>query len=262
MALPRFKLSVHVNGNGYGALLDHAFGKAVEAGFEAVHLALSACEAVTPDTTETACRQVAAAVRRRGLTISGCTLDKMTDAILTSAKKELRKQARDRIRGALDQASWLETALLVLPRFMISPTPTTSGRAGHDDAYHWAGESLLKLRFEAEQRAVAIACSVPATRLLLSPLEVREFIDRMNSPWVGADLDLATAAAAGNSADWITVLSHRIRLVSLENSMPERNGTTVVACLQRARYDGYVTIRGDAPWPDMRQFAEEWLGAP
>jgi hexulose-6-phosphate isomerase len=175
--------------------------------------------------------------------------------------RELPRAAENRIQAALDQAAWLEAAVLVLPSSALSPAVEALGGAAIDDSYHLAGESLLRLRFEAQRRAVAIACCVPGDRMLGAPLETRDFLDRINSPWVGADLDLSPSTKR-NPCDWVAVLTHRIRSVTIDELIAKSHGAAVAASLRSAAYDGYAVLRGVAPSPGLHKLAASWFMAP
>ncbi len=121
-------------------------------------------------------------------------------------------------------------------------------------------EALLALRFEAEQRAVHLACGDCWERFLPSPLEGRGFIDRINSPWVGACLDPARVMPFGYPQDWIRVLGRRLVRVYFKDFDLKAPGLgapcalgdghvrwpEVLASLKQIHYDGPATCRGEA----------------
>jgi hexulose-6-phosphate isomerase len=76
-------------------------------------------------------------------------------------------------------------------------------------------------------------------KFLLSPLEMRDFIDSFQSEWVGSYLDVGNALATGYPEHWIRILSHRIKRVHFKDY---RRAVGSVA--------GFVDLlSGDVHWP-------------
>ena len=50
----------------------------------------------------------------------------------------------------------------------------------------------------------------PADAFLLSPVEMRDLVDRVGSPWVQVCLDTAAVQRHGFPADWVETLGRRI----------------------------------------------------
>src|SRR5256885_1637706 len=83
------------------------------------------------------------------------------------------------------------------------------GKPESDDPLHFVASRLLDLRFEAQRRAVVLACEV-GRPYLVAALEAREFFDRVNSPFVGASVNPARFACDQDAADYVTEMTHRI----------------------------------------------------
>ena len=69
----------------------------------------------------------------------------------------------------------------------------------------------------AERYQVAIGLENVWNKFLLSPKEMREIVDEINSDWVGVYLDTANMMAYGYPEHWIRELGNRIKRVHLKD---------------------------------------------
>jgi L-ribulose-5-phosphate 3-epimerase len=232
---------------------------AATAGFEAVELTMGLQGFLTTRTAEDECSQIAHIFQDAGLKIASLATDLFWQCNYGDADPEVRRQAGDLTRAGLDRAAWLGTdAFLVVPAVVGAwnePAPRTS----YADALERTFDMLTKLREDAEDHGVHIAIENAPNRFLLSPTEMRNLIDRVNSPWVGAYFDVGNAMAFGYPQDWINVLGRRIVRVhakdyDLNRPGPEGfacqlqdgsvNWPAVIAALRVAGYDGPLTYEG------------------
>ncbi len=225
--------------------LDRLLADVAQAGFDAVEWPVSSQGLLTPVTPESDCRMLAERINDAGLSIVAVRLDvNATDfeTALAPTDPSARRVAFELTCAALDRAAWLGTdTLLIAPAVVGSPNDPTP-IVSYEDAYARSLEALLELRFEAARRAVRIACRAAANRFLLSPLEMREFVDACNSPWVGASLDTGDVMkSGGHPGDWIRILSHRlVHVVVYEGPFDSEGAEQPIA---------FGT--GDCPWPDV-----------
>jgi L-ribulose-5-phosphate 3-epimerase len=232
---------------------------AAQAGFEAVELTMGLQGSLTTRTSEGECSQIARIFQDAGLKIASLATDLFWQCNYGDADPHVHRQAGELTQAGLDRAAWLGTdALLVVPAVVgiwNEPAPRTS----YADALERTFDMLAKLREHAEDRGVHIAIENAPNRFLLSPVEMRNLIDRVNSPWVGAYFDVGNAMAVGYPQDWIDVLGRRIVRVHAKDcdlnrpgpqgsACPLREGSAnwpaVVAALQVAGYDGPLTYEG------------------
>ena len=83
----------------------------------------------------------------------------------------------------------------------------------------WDGllSELKELAPAAESHKVAIAVENVWNKFLLSPKEMREFVDAVGSNWVGSYLDTANMMAYGYPEQWIRELGNRIKMVHFKD---------------------------------------------
>lgn len=148
-------------------------------------------------------------------------------------------------------------AILVLPA-VVGEANERRPRVSYADALHRSLEALGDLRHEAENRGVTIALENVWNRFLLSPVEAADFLDRVNSPYVGWYFDTGNVMPFGYPEDWITTLAGRIKRVHVKDYDLSRAGEAgfcslgegsvdwpqVTAALRRVGYAGPLTYEG------------------
>lgn len=87
----------------------------------------------------------------------------------------------------------------------------------YDRVEAWAREALVRLLPTAERLGVKIGVENVWNRFLLSPLEMRAFIDSFASPWVGAYFDVGNVMLYGHPEHWIDILGPRLLAVHLKD---------------------------------------------
>jgi L-ribulose-5-phosphate 3-epimerase len=95
----------------------------------------------------------------------------------------------------------------------------------YETAFNTLFQSVAELACTAEKQSVLLAIESPAAGLLLSPLELRDFIDQINSPYFGLCLNPTHTAHLGNPLDWLRILDQRIFALHLK-LLPQSNVDT------------------------------------
>jgi hexulose-6-phosphate isomerase len=244
-----------------------------EAGFEALELVLAEDGPITAKTSEVTCRQIGEQVRAAGVEVASLASALFWQYAYGSADPDDRQRAYDLTLAMLDRAAWLGTdAILVVPAVVgawDSPTLQTS----YADALYHCHTSLTSLAHEAEQRGVVIAVENIGmfSRFLLSPVEMAELIDRVNSPWVGVYFDTANVMTTGYPQDWIAILGRRIHRVHIKDYDLSKRGMdgfcapfdgdvewpAVMKALSEAGYDGPLTYEGTGDLTDIKARLDE-----
>ena len=125
----------------------------------------------------------------------------------------------------------------------------------YDVCYERATEAVRRLVPIAEQLGVALSLENVWNKFLLSPLEMRDFIDGFKSDMVGSYFDAGNVLQTGYPDQWIRILAGRIKRVHIKD-FKKSVGTVdgfvdllegdvdlagVKNCLDDIGYDGYVT---------------------
>lgn len=117
------------------------------------------------------------------------------------------------VSAQLQAASSLGAKLLNLSIPPLRRGNDGVGFARYQDALNFAYELLHRVRFEAEAAGVSVALEAATGGCFLSPIEVRELIDAVNSSAIGVCLDVERIGAIGSPLDWIDTLHHRVQAV-------------------------------------------------
>lgn len=230
-----------------------------QAGFAAFEPVLAERGAPAIAADESGLRRLGEAVRGAGVDIASLYYTIPPTLPTASPNEQVRQDATGGIPAALDRAGWLGAGILTidagqLARLGNDPTPKIT----YADALNAVYENLRPLAYEAESRAVVIAVENPVEAFLLSPVEMRELLDRVGSPWVQACLNVGRVQRFGRPADWIETLGPRIvrvyatdrpgRSTKPDRFCPPGDGEVdwpaVVAALRQVNYQGPLTCVG------------------
>ncbi len=130
---------------------------------------------------------------------------------LSSADVGVRAKAKDVLKRQLETANRLGAA-----NILVVPGVVTEDES-YDAVYERALEALAEASAWAEVSGVKIAVENVWNRFLLSPLEFRDFLDRIQSPWVTAYFDVGNVAHCGYPQQWIRILRQRIYRVHVKD---------------------------------------------
>jgi len=104
--------------------------------------------------------------------------------------------------------------------------------------------ALEQVAQSAERLSVPVAIENPKREVLLSPLEVRELIDEVNSPYVGVCFNPRHAEQLGDPCDWLDILGGRVFVVHLPlTDAAEQAGgdcETIISQLEKMGFSGPV----------------------
>jgi L-ribulose-5-phosphate 3-epimerase len=175
---------------------------------------------------------------------------------LTANDAAERDKAESIVRKQVDIAAWLGCdTILVIPGMVEGLSP--GGEViPYDVVYERALAAIKRLAPYAEERQVIIGLENVWNKFLLSPMEMRDFIDQVNSPRVGAYFDVGNVVLNGYPEQWINILGKRIAKVHFKDY--RRSVGTL---------DGFVDIlSGDVDYPAvMRALADigydDWVTA-
>ena len=168
----------------------------------------------------------------------GLTLDSVATAAcwrypLSSPDAAVRSKAKALVSRMIEIAAEIGAdTILVVPGLVDAGT-------SYDDAIERSLDALQELEPLAAQRRVSIGIENVWNKFLLSPVEMRDYIDQFESPYVGAYVDVGNLVAYAFPEQWIRILGTRIRKVHLKDFRAS-TGTL----------EGFVMLmEGDVNWP-------------
>lgn len=185
------------------------------AGFEGIELALTD---EWLSYTENDIKEIKLSADKYGLELYSLSSGLYWQYNYTSELKENREKAKEITKKQLQIASWLgcDTILVVPGAVNVSFEPD-SEIVDYDIAYERALSVLKELAPIAEKLKVSIGVENVWNDFLLSPLEMRDFIDKVDSPYVGAYFDVGNVVYSGFPEQWIKILNKRIKKVHFKD---------------------------------------------
>ncbi|AIQ12025.1 sugar phosphate isomerase/epimerase family protein [Paenibacillus durus] len=226
------------------------------AGFDGIELSLNESGEMGLQTTEKEARALRESISEAGLEIAGLATGLYWSYAMTSESEANRTKAMDVCKKQLELAAVLGAdTILVIPGAVGVDFIPGSEVVDYDKAYDRALEAIGNLAPEAEQLGVSIGIENVWNKFLLSPLEMRGFIDAIGSRFVGSYLDVGNIVHSGYPEQWVRILGGRIKKVHFKDYRREAGGLhgfvdllagdvdypAVVSALREIGYDGYVT---------------------
>lgn len=179
---------------------------------------------------------------------------------LSSTDEQIRRQGVEGIASGLRQAEAVGAGtLLVVPGVVTEDVSYAA-------AWEISRRSLEEVLPVAEETGVVMAIENVWNKFLLSPLEMRDFIDQFDSPLVQAYFDVGNILLYGYPHHWIEVLGSRIKKVHIKDfEVATRNFVGLfqgdvdypraINALRGIGYDDYLT----AELSPYKQFPEQFV---
>ncbi len=233
-----------------------AMQEAKELGFEAIELAVGSKGVLTHHTTKAQCEDIAATAQKIGIDISSVASGESWICSPTANDGKTRARIIDFTSKALQVTKWLGTdAYLFVPGAVNVFFLPDAEVIDYDVCYERAKDANKQILPAAEETGVAICIENVWNKFLLSPLEMRDFIDGFNSQMVCAYFDVGNVLLTGYPDQWIRILGKRIKRVHVKDfklSVGTAEGfvdllegdvdfEAVKKALADVGYDGYVT---------------------
>ncbi|MBN2315210.1 MAG: sugar phosphate isomerase/epimerase [Sedimentisphaerales bacterium] len=233
-----------------------AMQEAKQLGFDAIELAVASQGVLTHKATQGQCEEIVTRAREIGIEISGLASGENWTCSPTSNDPEIRLKSIVFNRKALQIAKWLCTdAYLYVPGAVDVFFLPEADVVPYDVCHQRASEAIHQILPAAEETGVALCIENVWNKFLLSPMEMRDFIDGFNSEVVGAYFDVGNVLLTGYPEHWIRILGHRIKRVhvkdfkrsvgTMEGFVDLLEGDVDFKAVKKAltdiSYDGYVT---------------------
>jgi L-ribulose-5-phosphate 3-epimerase len=233
-----------------------AMAQAKELGFDAIELCVAGSGVLTHETTRGQCEAILGKAGELGIEVASVASGESWGCSPSDDDPAVRARIVEFTRQALQVAAWLGTdAYLYVPGavdvFFLENSPVVP----YDVCDERARAAIRQILPAAERLGVTLAVENVWNKFLLSPLEMRDFIDSFGSPAVGSYFDVGNVVLTGYPEHWIDILGKRIARVHVKD-FKRSAGTAegfvdllegdvdfeaVKAALARIGYDGYVT---------------------
>lgn len=237
--------------------LEEVFATAKKCGYDGVELSMNGAGELTPDTSDAELERIKQLADEAGISLYSVTSGLCWAYSLTSDDEEQRNTAKHNFKRQLYIAAKLgcETILVVPGHVGVDFAPHL-GVVDYQTAYDRAVEAVKELEPYARELGVNIGIENVWNKFLISPIEMREFIDEIGSEYVKAYFDVGNVAVNGYPEHWIRILGQRIAKIHFKDfkqSVGNINGfcdllegdvdyKAVVDALRQVGYDGWVTV--------------------
>ncbi len=233
--------------------IDQCMKLAKDAGFEGIELALSAKGQLSLLSTDEEIISIREKAEKIGISINSLATGLYWQYSLTSDQEYIRNKAKEVVKRQLDIAALLGADCILAcpgavgvdfkPEDVVPDADEIEFFAGseiidYDVAYERARDAFIELAPYAAEKQVHIGVENIWNKFLLSPLEMRTFIDEIDSQWVGVYLDVGNMVLFGYPEHWIKILGSRIKKVHFKDFRIDAKGLA-----------GFVDLlAGDVNW--------------
>ena len=248
--------------------LDDAFALAKDAGFDGVEVALDEAGELSLTSTEREIAAIRRAASDRGIELYSVACGLYWQYWLTADDKNEREKAKDIVKRQLAAAAALGAdTILVVPGSVSAEFADPNKVVSYKNAYERSMEAFCELRSDAEGYGVSIGIENVWNKFLTSPIEMRDFIDKIGSPFVGSYFDVGNVLFNGYPEHWIEILGERIKKVHFKDYRKAAGGLhgfvdllagdvdypAVMRSLADVGYDGWVSAE---MIPNYRYYTE------
>jgi len=229
------------------------FAQAKSAGFDAIELAVGSD--VPLDISHDDARRLAEAAEKAGIRIATLWVSEpLHQNPLNAADPGARARGVEAVRRAIAIATDLNCGALLLYAVRLCNGPKLE--VGSQDTWDRYTAELKKVVPDAERAKVLLNPENVWNKFLLSPLEMRSFVDQFHSPWVGTHFDVGNVMQYGYPEDWILTLGQRIKRIHFKDFKLATSGEAahfadllegdvnwkaVMAALVKVGYNGFIS---------------------
>jgi L-ribulose-5-phosphate 3-epimerase len=245
--------------------LAESFERAKNAGFDGIELRMG--DQISLDTTHDQMKRVADDAHKAGIAIASMWVSKpLADNPINSPDPAVRARGVAAIEKSVELAQLAGCGAL-----LIYPARLGAGakfQIGSQDTWDRVTAAFRQAIPAAERAKVILTPENVWNKFLLSPLEMRAFVDQFHNPWLQTHFDIGNVMQYGYPQDWILTLGSRIKRIHVKDyklSARSEQGRfvgllegdvdwkAVMAALVKVDYHGFLSpeIGYDAGEPDQ-----------
>ncbi len=232
-----------------------AFERARAAGFHGIELGLSAEGRVNMPSPYDAPDRAAELARSVGLELPSVSGPGFVDLFSRPTEEVIPEIVARTERGCQAARALGATAMLQIPGFVQIAWDPKSPVIPYDVAWERALAIYQALAPVAARHGVCLCVENVWNGFLLSPLEMRQFVDAIGSPAVRVYFDVGNQLVNGFPEQWLRILGPRIGRIHLKDfrtAIGNLNGfvmllegdvdwAAVMSAVREIGYDGYLT---------------------
>jgi hexulose-6-phosphate isomerase len=229
------------------------FAEARSAGFDAIELAIGTDFPL--DISRDDARRMADAAAKAGIRIATIWVSEpLHQNPLNAADPAVRARGVEAIRRSIEIAGDLNCNAILL--YAVRLGNGAKLEFGSQETWERFTAELSKVVPDAERAKVFLNPENVWNKFLLSPLEMRSFVDQFHNPWIGTHFDTGNVVQYGYPEDWILTLGQRIKRIHFKDfKLAAReepahfadllegdvNWRAVMAALVKVGYNGFIS---------------------
>lgn len=154
---------------------------------------------------------------------------------LTSDSADERKSAVEYAAKSIEVTSWVGAdTVLIVPGTVTEQIP-------YDVVYERARKAMLDIASVAEKNKVFVGVENVWNKFLLSPLEMKRFIEEIDQPYIQVYFDTGNVLVSSFPEQWIKILGKHIKKIHLKDFRTSAGNIT-----------GFVNLlEGDVNWENV-----------
>ena len=215
------------------------------AGFAGIELAVGLDGVLSVESDQAACVACRKAAEKHGLALESCAAGFAWVCSPTHADAAVRQKSIALHSAALQRAAWLGCqSMLYVPGAVRIPWDNNYPPVRYDHAIAWARQAAQRLIDVADKVKVQLCLENVWNGMFYSPLEFRDFVKALNSPYAGIYFDVGNVMGLHqHSPHWIELLGSLIKRVHFKDFK-----------LSIGNMSGFCELGdGDLPWPQTIQ---------
>lgn len=223
------------------------------AGFDAIELRMGG--ELTLESAPEQVKRLGDAAQKAGVAVASLWISQeLGKTPLNSPDAAVRSRGADAVRKAIGFARDLNCGAVLIVPGRVGSGPKLF--AGYEASWQRFTAEFQKIVPYAGQAKVILTPENVWNKFLLSPLEMRSFVDQFRSPWLQAHFDVGNVMEFGYPQDWIETLGPRIKRVHVKDfKLATRNSPArfvdllegdvdwkaVMSALVKTGYRGFVS---------------------
>ena len=199
-------------------------------------LGFDGLESISPGITST--RYLRDAVEESGVPVHGVVDNVHWNQRLSSPDAKIRELGRAALEQAIKDAFAIGGSSVLLV-----PGRVTGDNETHDHVWNRSITEVRKVLPIASRLGIHILIENVWNGFCETPDQLRDYVDEIDSPWVGVYFDIGNVRKFGPSEDWIRVLGRRIVKLDVKDW---------------GKANGFCRLgEGDVNWPEVRKALAE-----
>jgi len=193
-----------------------AIDDASEMGLDGVELTFGDC--LDENISQAECEEIRKYAEAKGIGLRTLASGFSWGCSIAASDDAEREKALEFSRKYIKVASFLGSeTILFIPGAVDVAWDESRPVIPYQEVWDNAYSSLKALIPLAEETGVNIGLENVWNKFLLSPMEMKIFIEQLNSPRIGSYLDLGNTLINGYPEHWITILGDHIKAIHVKN---------------------------------------------